>query len=88
MTVNALATIGATAGHDHPQTLQPHAMTVKQPQLGMRLKRVRILLELPLSGVKGVSKGQMHKIEAGGDLQLSTLNKILGAYGMRLSVRE
>lgn len=46
------------------------------------------MLRLPLSGVPTISKGHMHKIEAGGDLQLSTLNKILDAYQLRLIVRN
>lgn len=64
-------------------------MKIIQPKLGARLKRHRIDLGHTLSHaafLSGISKGHMHKIEAGGDLQLSTLTKILDAYKLRLIV--
>lgn len=64
-------------------------MKIAQPKLGARLKRCRIDLGHSLTHaafLSGISKGHMHKIEAGGDLQISTLNKVLDTYNLRLIV--
>lgn len=62
-------------------------MKTKQPLLGIGLRahrrRCRLTIEQAAERA-GLRKGHLFQIEAGRDVQLSTLNKILKAYGFHL----
>lgn len=53
--------------------------------IGFRAHRRRCRQTLEQVATRaGLSKGHLHKIESGGDVQLSTLNKLTKAYGFHL----
>jgi transcriptional regulator with XRE-family HTH domain len=62
-----------------------------QPEFGASLREMRQRRRLPIrsaADLAGIGKGLLSKIERGSDVQLSTVNKIVSAYGLRLSLKE
>lgn len=62
---------------------------ISQPALGKILIKRRAVLKLPIQKAAAkakIGKGQLWCIEQGRDVKVSTLNKILSAYGLKLAI--